>query len=147
MVDPGDGGDYQPELDPADFVTVIDNPYLPLTVGSRWVYEGESEGEREDTVVVVTSQTREIEGITAVVVRDTVHIDGVLEEDTYDWFAQDRDGNVWYLGEDSSDFDEDGQPREQGRFVGVRPGWRAARHRHAGRPPAGRRVPSGVPRR
>ena len=108
VVDPGDGGDYRPELDPADFVTVIDNPYLPLTVGSRWVYEGESEGEREDTVVVVTSQTREIEGITAVVVRDTVHIDGVLEEDTYDWFAQDRDGNVWYLGEDSSDFDEDG---------------------------------------
>ena len=108
VVDPGDDGDYQPELDPADFVTVIDNPYLPLTVGSRWVYEGESEGEREDIVVVVTAQTREIEGITAVVVRDTVHVDGVLEEDTYDWFAQDRDGNVWYLGEDSSDFDEEG---------------------------------------
>ena len=54
VIDPGDGGDYQPELDPADFVAVIDNPYLPLTVGSRWVYEGESEGEREDIEVVVT---------------------------------------------------------------------------------------------
>jgi hypothetical protein len=108
VIDPGDGGDYHPQLDPADFVAVIDNPYLPLTPGSRWVYEGESDGEREENVVVVTDQTRQIEGITAVVVRDTVKVGGALVEDTYDWFAQDRDGNVWYLGEDSSDFDEDG---------------------------------------
>jgi len=108
VIDPGDGGDYHPTLDPADFVTVIDNPYLPLTPGSRWLYEGDSDGEREDIEVVVTDRTRVIEGITAVVVRDTVHVDGLLVEDTYDWFAQDRDGNVWYLGEDSSDFDEDG---------------------------------------
>ena len=126
---------------------MIDNPYLPLTVGSRWVYEGESDGEREDIVVVVTSQTREIEGITAVVVRDTVHIDGVLEEDTYDWFAQDRDGNVWYLGEDSSDFDEDGNLVSKDGSWEYGQDRRAAGHRHAGRPPAGRRVPSGVPRR
>lgn len=108
VIDPGDGGDYQPQLDPADFVDGIDNPYLPLVPGSRWVYEGDSEGEREDIEVVVTERTREIEGITAVVVRDTVHVGGVLVEDTYDWFAQDRDGNVWYLGEDSSDFDDEG---------------------------------------
>ena len=109
VIDPGDGGDYHPELDPADFVAVIDNPYLPLTPGSRWVYTGDSDGEREDIEVLVTDRTRVIEGITAVVVRDTVHIDGILVEDTYDWFAQDREGNVWYLGEDSSDFDEDGR--------------------------------------
>jgi hypothetical protein len=108
VIDPGDGGDYHPTLDPADFVTVIDNPYMPLVPGSRWVYEGDSDGEREDIEVIVTNRTRVIEGITAVVVRDTVHVGGLLVEDTYDWFAQDRDGNVWYLGEDSSDFDEDG---------------------------------------
>jgi hypothetical protein len=48
-------------------------------------------------------------GVSAVVVRDTVSVDGEVVEDTYDWFAQDRDGNVWYLGEASQDF-EDGQP-------------------------------------
>jgi hypothetical protein len=108
VIDPGDGGRYEPQLDPADFVAEIDNPYMPLLPGSRWVYEGDSDGEREDIEVVVTDRTRVIEGITATVVRDTVRIGGVLVEDTYDWFAQDRDGNVWYLGEDSSDFDEQG---------------------------------------
>lgn len=108
VIDPGDGGSYDPQLDPADFVEEIDNPYLPLAPGSRWVYAGDSDGEAEDIVVVVTDQTRVIEGITAVVVRDTVRVGGLLVEDTYDWFAQDRDGNVWYLGEDSSEIGPDG---------------------------------------
>lgn len=109
VIDPGDGGNYRFDLGPADFVDAIDNPYLPLTPGSRWVYEGDSNGEPEHIEVVVTDRTREIQGITAVVVRDTVHVAGRLVEDTYDWFAQDRAGNVWYLGEDSSDFDESGK--------------------------------------
>lgn len=109
VIDPGDGGDYRPGIDPADFVDTIDNPYLPLTVGSRWVYEGESAEGRERVVVEVTDQRREVMGIPAVVVRDTVHVDGVIVEDTFDWFAQDREGNVWYLGEDSTAY-EDGEP-------------------------------------
>ena len=114
VIDPGDGGDYHPDLDPADFVAVIDNPYLPLTVGSRWVYEGDNDGEAERVEVTVTDQTRVIEGISAVVVRDTVWIGDVLAEDTYDWFAQDKDGNVWYLGEDSTEYDEEGKPAQDG---------------------------------
>jgi hypothetical protein len=114
VIDPGDGGDYQPQLDPADFVDVIDNPYLPLTVGSRWVYEGDSAGEAERVEVTVTDETRVIEGITATVVRDRVWVDDVLAEDTYDWYAQDAAGNVWYLGEDSTEYDEDGQPSSDG---------------------------------
>jgi hypothetical protein len=101
VIDPGDGGRYAPTIDPASFVADIDNPYLPLRPGARWVYEGDSDGEHERIEVVVTDETREIGGITATVVRDTVHVDGEMVEDTYDWFAQDRDGNVWYLGEDS----------------------------------------------
>lgn len=101
VIDPGDGGRYAPTLDPADFVALIDNPYLPLRSGARWVYEGDSDGEHERIEVVVTGETRPIAGITATVVRDTVHVGGEMVEDTYDWFAQDRDGNVWYLGEDS----------------------------------------------
>lgn len=109
VIDPGDGGDYRPEIDPSDFVDAIDNPYQPFAVGSRWVYEGESADGHERVVVEVTDQRKEIMGISAVVVRDTVHADGVIVEDTFDWFAQDREGNVWYLGEDSTAY-EDGQP-------------------------------------
>jgi hypothetical protein len=106
VIDPGDGGNYKPNIDPADFVARIDNPYLPLTPGARWVYESE-DGERVE--VVVLAETRQILGITATVVRDTVTEDGEIVEDTFDWFAQDRDGNVWYLGEDSKEF-KDGKP-------------------------------------
>jgi len=104
-IDPGDGGDYRFLLTPADFVDRIDNPWLPLAPGSRWVYEGG--GER--IVVEVLVETRQVMGITATIVRDTVTDGGELVEDTYDWFAQDVDGNVWYLGEESVEY-RDGEP-------------------------------------
>jgi hypothetical protein len=108
VIDPGDGGTYAPELDPADFVDGVDNAYLPFAPGMKWVYEGEEDGETERVEVEVLDETREIEGITATVVRDTVYVDGEIAEDTYDWYAQDKDGNVWYLGEDSHEY-EDGK--------------------------------------
>ncbi len=110
VIDPGDGGDYAPELDPADFVATIDNPYLPFTPGSQWTYEETNDdGETEHIEVAVQDETRVIAGITATVVRDTVTLDRVLVEDTRDWFAQDVEGNVWYLGEDVDNYDEDGE--------------------------------------
>jgi hypothetical protein len=105
VIDPGDGGSYRPDVDPADFVTDIDHPYLPLTVGSRWVYESVGGEETERVEVVVTDDRRDVMGISAVVVRDSVSVDGEVVEDTFDWFAQDRVGNVWYLGEDSREID------------------------------------------
>ncbi|MDH3754876.1 MAG: hypothetical protein OEU32_13480 [Acidimicrobiia bacterium] len=118
VIDPGDGGEYAPDIDPADFVETIDNPYLPLLPGSRWVYEGEEDGETERVEVVVTDERREVMGISAVVVRDIVSEDGEVIEDTFDWFAQDVDGNVWYLGEDSKEYDE-------GELVGTEGSWEA----------------------
>ena len=53
VIDPGDGGDYHPTLDPADFVDAIDNPYLPLAVGSRWVYEGDDRRRARSSIEVV----------------------------------------------------------------------------------------------
>ena len=108
VIDPGDGGRYEADLDPADFVAGVDNPYFPLTPGMRWLYEGVEDDEIERVEVVVTTDRKEVLGISAVVVRDTVTVDDELVEDTYDWFAQDRDGNVWYLGEDSKEY-EDGE--------------------------------------
>ncbi len=106
VIDPGDGGDYTFDLSPSDFVETIDNPWLPYVVGNRWVYEAEEDGEAERIEVVVMGDTRVVMGITATVVRDTVTVDGELVEDTYDWYAQDVDGNVWYLGEESREYDD-----------------------------------------
>ena len=81
-----------------------------MEVGTRWIYEEiDEDGELVEVVIVVTEQTREIaNGITARVVRDTVTRDGEIIEDTFDWYAQDADGNLWYLGEDTAEF-EDGE--------------------------------------
>ncbi len=111
MIDPGDGGNYAPAIDPADFVDVVDNPLLPLAPGSRWVYEGVTDEGTERIEVVVTDERREVMGVSTVVVRDTATLDGEVIEDTYDWFAQDQDGNVWYFGEDTTAY-EGGEPAD-----------------------------------
>jgi hypothetical protein len=85
---------------PADFVEEIDNPYFPLIPGTKWEYEirqGTTVVEK-DTVEVLTEK-RGVNGIQATVVRDTVTVDDQVVEDTYDWFAQDNEDNVWYVGE------------------------------------------------
>lgn len=118
VIDPGDGGNYTASLRAEDAVDVIDNPWLPMPVGATWRYEGTSEGEVEVTEVTVTGDRRMVMGINAFVVRDTVTVDGELVEDTYDWFAQDRAGNVWYLGEDVKDY-------EGGKVVSTAGSWEA----------------------
>ena len=94
------------ELDPANFVSTIDNPWWPMARGSRWVYRETDKDEVLKVVVTVTDRTKSILGIPATVVRDVVSQDGEVHEDTYDWYAQDRWGNVWYLGEDTKEFDK-----------------------------------------
>jgi hypothetical protein len=103
-------GDAPVELDPARFSADVDHPYFPLRPGTRWTYrEVDEEGNVLDVVVIATSATRRIaNGIDARVVRDTVRENGQIIEDTFDWYAQDDDGNVWYLGEDTAEF-EDGE--------------------------------------
>jgi len=89
------------DLKPADFTTNIDNPYWPMRPGSKWVYsEGDLEGTKEKVVVEVTNKTKKIaNGVEARVIRDTVSEKGVPVEITEDWYAQDKAGNIWYLGE------------------------------------------------
>jgi hypothetical protein len=94
------------ELDPSEFTSEIDNPYWPMAPGSRWVYrETDAEGSVLRVDVTVTGDTRTILGIEARVVHDVVTEDGELVEDTYDWYAQDAEGNVWYLGEDTKEYE------------------------------------------
>jgi hypothetical protein len=99
---------YDPPFNPASFQAGVTNTYYPLVPGTVWTYEGESEDGRERIVVEVLTETRDIAGITATIVRDRVYLDGSLIEDTFDWYAQDADGNVWYLGEDTKEY-ENGQ--------------------------------------
>jgi hypothetical protein len=95
---------YEVTVNPADFVTVIDSAYLPLSPGTLFVYEGTKDGSRETNRVYVSHETKVILGVTCIVVKDTVLVDGNLEEATLDWYAQDVGGNVWYFGEDSKDY-------------------------------------------
>jgi hypothetical protein len=93
-------------LEPSEFTTEIDNRYWPMAPGSRWVYrEVDGEGNEQRVVVTVTPKTKTIVGIEARVVHDVVTADGELVEDTYDWYAQDAEGNVWYLGEDTKEYE------------------------------------------
>jgi hypothetical protein len=82
------------QLDPSDFVATIDNPYWPMKPGTRWVYEEIEEGETQRVEVTVTEQTRTILGVGTTVVHDVVTLDGSVIEDTFDWYAQDKAGNI-----------------------------------------------------
>src|SRR5512146_2620167 len=104
--------------DPSGFVSQIDNPYLAFAPGRVFRYRSETADGLETNVVEVTTQTKRILGIAATVVHDQVFLDGVLVEDTFDWYAQDTQGNVWYLGEDSRQI-------QNGVVVGTEGSWEA----------------------
>ena len=106
-------------LDPGQFTTRIDNRWWPMTPGSRWTYrETDGQGSTQRVQVTVTGQTRTISGVQARVVHDVVTEDGQLVENTYDWYAQDDKGNVWYLGEDTKEY-------EGGKVVSTEGSWEA----------------------
>ena len=106
--------------DPASFTTRIDNPYWPMKPGARWVYrESDTEGTRQKVVVTVRRKTKRIaNGVTARIVHDVVTERGKPVEVTDDWYAQDGKGNVWYLGEDTKEY-------ENGRVVSTAGSWQA----------------------
>jgi len=106
------------KLVPADFTTEIDNPYWPMSPGSRWVYsESDTQGSHEKVVVEVTNETKRIaNGVEARVVRDTVTENGEPVEVTDDWYAQDSDGNIWYLGEDTAEYKNGKVANHSGSF-------------------------------
>jgi hypothetical protein len=99
-------GSESVKLDPLDFSINIDNPYWPMSPGTKWVYsETDTKGTRQKVVVEVTHKTKMIaNGIEARVVRDTVTENGAPVEITDDWYAQDKAGNIWYLGEYVSNY-------------------------------------------
>ncbi len=91
--------DYMAVIDPADFTDIVDNSFSPFTVGSTFTYIGEKEEGTERIEIEVLDETKIILGIKCTVVRDRAFLNEMIIEDTFDWFAQDKDGNVWYFGE------------------------------------------------
>jgi hypothetical protein len=111
------GSSYEPVLNPADFSTTIDNPYFPLPVGRVLVYRGVKDGQTQEDRVTVTDRTKLVaEGITARVVTDVATHDGNLLEKTEDWYAQDKNGNVWYLGENTAAYSSNGKVDTSGSW-------------------------------
>ena len=110
---------YQPKIDPANFTDVIDNSLFPLNPGTRFTYRGVRDGQTQTDVVEVTSQTKLIMGVTAVAVLDTATHGSRLLEKTTDWYAQDREGNVWYFGEDTAEYKKNGEvASREGSWMG-----------------------------
>jgi len=95
-----EGSPFDPAIDPANFVEGIDHPFFPMEVGATFIFDGD-----EHVEVEVLAETKVIMGITATVVRDRVFEDCALIEDTLDWYGQDAQGNVWYLGEETAEYE------------------------------------------
>ena len=111
-------GHYAPQIDPANFVRTVDNPYLPFKPGTRIHFEGVSGKTPQTDDEVVLHRTKKVLGVTATVVRDTVSEHGRAVERTFDWYAQDKQGNVWYMGELAL------EPKN-GKFVKASDSWEA----------------------
>lgn len=117
---------YNPEINAENFADSVTNVFFPLVPGTVFTYESDTEDGLETDVVTVLSETKMIMHVRCTVVHDVVSIDGEVIEDTYDWFAQDLDGNVWYMGEDVSNYDEGQLEDKEGSFEagvdGAKPG-------------------------
>jgi hypothetical protein len=111
-------GAYSPSIDPANFVSTIDNRYFPLKPGTTFLYKGVHENGKtpQTDKEIVTGKTKQILGVKCIVVRDIVSEHGKPIEKTFDWYAQDKDGNVWYMGEDTREV-------QHGRFVKMSDSW------------------------
>ena len=115
----GAAGDATPG--PAHFTTQIDNPFLPFVPGTRMVYRSTDAGETGREVVRVTHRTKLVDGVRVRIVRDRAYVGGELVEDTRDWFAQDRRGNVWYFGENTKTL-------RNGKVTSTKGSWAAGRN-------------------
>jgi hypothetical protein len=110
------GEHYEPAIDPANFQSKIDNPYFPLVPGTVRKYEEKGGGETTENEITVTSDTKEIMGVKCIVVHDVVRQKGAVKEDTFDWYAQDKQGTVWYFGEDTTAYKAGGRIGHEGSW-------------------------------
>ncbi len=109
---------YNPVINPENFVSYIDNPYSPMTPDTKFIYRAETEDGIESNEVLITHETKTILGVSCTVVDDKVWLNDELVEATLDWYVQDNEGNIWYFGEDSKEY-------ENGNVVSTEGSWEA----------------------
>jgi hypothetical protein len=106
----GSHGGIQPAMPPASaFSAHVDNPWFPLKPGTRYVYTGVKDGQPSRDVLTVTRETQTIDGVPCVVVHDRLYLRGRIAERTTDWYTEDKQGNVWYFGEQTAELDRHGR--------------------------------------
>ena len=132
------GKDYKPHIDPADFQETVDNPYMPLVPGTIAKFVEKNGDETSEIEVTVMHDTKMVMGVKCTVVHDKMTEKGVLKEDTYDWYAQRKDGTVWYFGEDTKEFKSGGRVSTKGSWEaginGCQPGIMMPAHPKPGEP-------------
>ncbi|MFL6100267.1 MAG: hypothetical protein ACJ71T_09970 [Actinomycetales bacterium] len=104
----GPGRTYRPAIEPGDFSANVTNRWSPFPVGRTYVYTGVKDRMSVVDIVVASPRTRVVDGVRTRIVEDRLYENGVLEERTSDYYAQDRCGNVWYFGEDTAELDRRG---------------------------------------
>jgi hypothetical protein len=111
---------YNADIDPDDFVSgdFTGNDFFPLIAGRTVIFEGADGSTSIRVLEEYTSDTKVIMGVTCMIVRAREYEDDELIEDTYDWYAQDNAGNVWYFGEVSQEI-------EDGEIVSMDGSWEA----------------------
>lgn len=124
---------YDPAIDPAAFTMKIDNPYFKLPVGKKMIFEKKTDEGLERIEITITGETRKIMGVETLVYLDREFLNGQLIEETKDYLAQDKDGNVWYFGEDVDNYENGKLKDHAGAWIagvdGAKPGiWIKARH-------------------
>jgi hypothetical protein len=123
---PSNAEEYNPQINPADFSTEITNKYFNLPVGKEIFFEAETEDGLETIQIEVTDETKVIMGVTTVVYWDRVWVDGEMIENTKDYLAQDKAGNVWYFGENVDNYEDGVLVNHDGSWIagedGAKPG-------------------------
>jgi hypothetical protein len=131
-------GPFTPHIDPAAFDSVVSNPWFPLVPGTRYTYRETFQGRTSDNEVSVLAEKKIILGVTCTVVHDVLREGGAITEDTYDWYAQDKQGTVWYFGESTREFLHRGRVSTEGSWEtgvdGAQPGILIAARPEIGEP-------------
>jgi hypothetical protein len=110
---------YRPAIDPANFTHVVSNPYYPLVPGTTMTYLEQDGREKRENRVTVLRETKTVMAVKCLIVHDTVLLDGALLEETFEYYAQDKEGAVWLFGESSKEFKSFGR-------VDITGSWEAA---------------------
>ncbi|TSE15939.1 hypothetical protein B1A87_008525 [Arthrobacter sp. KBS0703] len=118
--------EYNPQIKPADFTTNITNKYFALPAGKKMTYEStDLRGITERIEIEILNESKVIEDVETAIYLDKVYSNGQLVEETRDYLAQHKNGDVWYFGEDVNNFFNGNLLNHSGSFIHGKDGAKA----------------------